>query len=83
MEIKERILLIKLSKTNPMKLFVNDFDNNGTIEQIATRSINGKDMPLHLKQEFAKQIPLIKKKNLSYADYAKKIFQELFATRCS
>jgi hypothetical protein len=62
-----------------MRLFVNDFDNNGTIEQIATRSIDGKDMPLNLKQDVAKQIPLIKKKNLSYADYAKKSFQELFS----
>ena len=63
---------------NPMKLFINDFDNNGTIEQIATRSINGKDLPIHLKQELARQIPSIKKKNLSYADYATKTFQELF-----
>jgi len=68
----------KASVKNPMKLFINDFDANGTIEQIATRSIDGKDMPLHLKLELAKQIPLIKKKNLSYADYCKKSFQELF-----
>ncbi len=68
----------KASAENPMKLFINDFDNNGTIEQIATRSIDGKDMPLHLKLELAKQIPLIKKKNLSYADYSKKTFQDLF-----
>jgi hypothetical protein len=39
--------------TNPLKLFVNDFDRNGTIEQIATRSINGRDMPLNLKQDVA------------------------------
>jgi sporulation protein YlmC with PRC-barrel domain len=69
----------KASAANPFKLFVNDFDRNGTIEQIATRSINGRDMPLNLKQDVAKQIPMIKKKNLSYADYAKKSFQELFA----
>ena len=68
----------KATTTNPMRLFVNDFDNNGTIEQIATRSINGKDMPVNLKQDVARQIPSIKKKNLSYADYAKKSFQELF-----
>lgn len=69
----------KASSTNPMRLFVNDFDNNGTIEQIATRFIDNKDIPIHLKQELAKQIPSIKKKNLSYADYSKKSFQELFA----
>lgn len=69
----------KAANGNPMKLFTNDFDNNGTIEQIATRSIDGKDLPINLKQELAKQIPSIKKKNLSYADYSKKTFQELFA----
>ena len=68
----------KASKANPMKLFINDYDNNGTIEQITTQTINGKDMPLHLKQELAKQIPMIKKKNLSYTEYSKKTFQELF-----
>ena len=69
----------KATASNPLKLFINDFDNNGTIEQIGTRSIEGKDMPLHMKQELAKQIPMIKKKNLSYADYSKKTFQELFS----
>ena len=69
----------KASATNPMKMFVNDFDANGTIEQITTRTIDGKDIPIHLKSELAKQIPMIKKKNLSYADYSKKSFQELFA----
>ena len=68
----------KCSKSNPMKLFVNDFDDNGTIEQITTRTINGKDMPLNLKKELAGQIPSIKKKNLSFAAYAQKSFQEIF-----
>jgi hypothetical protein len=61
-----------------MRLFTNDFDSNGTIEQITTRTIDGKDMPINLKQELAKQIPSIKKKNLSYSDYAKKSIQEIF-----
>jgi hypothetical protein len=30
--------------TNPFKVIC-DFDRNGTIEQIVTRSINGRDMP--------------------------------------
>jgi hypothetical protein len=68
----------KATAGNPMKLFVNDFDNNGTIEQISTRTIDGKDIPIHLKQELAKQIPSIKKKNLSYTDYSKKCIQEIF-----
>jgi enediyne biosynthesis protein E4 len=69
----------KATATNPMKMFVNDFDSNGTIEQITTRTIGEKDIPVHLKSELAKQIPMIKKKNLSYTDYSKKSFQELFS----
>ncbi|MFV8375714.1 VCBS repeat-containing protein [Flavobacterium sp. LB1P71] len=69
----------KASNANPMRLFINDFDDNGTIEQVATRSINGKDFPIHLKKEITTQIPMLKKKNLSYLDYSKKTFQELFA----
>jgi enediyne biosynthesis protein E4 len=69
----------KCSKTYPMKMFVNDFDNNGTIEQVTTRTINGKDMPLNMKGELARQLPSIKKKNLSYEDYSKKSIQEIFA----
>ncbi len=71
--------IYKATPSNPMKMFVNDFDANGTIEQITTRTINGKDVPVNLKSELAKQIPMIKKKNLSYADYSKKSFQELFS----
>ena len=69
----------KCTKENPMKMLVNDFDDNGTIEQITTRTIDGKDMPLHMKGELAKQIPSIKKKNLSYEDYSKKSVQEIFS----
>ncbi|MEY4013043.1 MAG: putative adhesin [Bacteroidota bacterium] len=69
----------KATAQNPMRLFTNDFDGNGTIEQITTRTIDGKDMPINLKQELAKQIPSIKKKNLSYGDYAKKSVQEIFS----
>ncbi|MEC4003215.1 FG-GAP-like repeat-containing protein [Flavobacterium sp. SUN052] len=68
----------KCTKDSPMKMFVNDFDNNGTIEQISSRTIDGKDMPIHMKGELAKQIPSIKKKNLSYEEYAKKSVQEIF-----
>ncbi len=68
----------KCTKESPMKMFVNDFDNNGTIEQISSRTIDGKDMPIHMKGELAKQIPSIKKKNLSYEEYAKKSVQEIF-----
>jgi len=62
----------------PIKLFVNDFDENGTIEQIITRPIDGKDKPYQLKRELAKQIPSIKKDNMSYEKFAEQSISELF-----
>ncbi len=63
---------------NPMKMWINDFDGNGTIEQIVTLQENGKDYPLHQKKELTNQMVSLKKKNLKASEYAKKTIDELF-----
>ena len=63
---------------NPMKLWINDYDNNGTLEQIMTQNIDGKDYPLHQKREMTAQIVSLKKENIKASEYAKKTVQELF-----
>ncbi|MCM4150755.1 RNA-binding protein [Arenibacter sp. N53] len=67
------------SKANPMKLWVNDFDNNGTIEQITTRNFEGKDYPIHQKKELTTQMVALKKQNLKSSEYAKRTIDELFS----
>lgn len=67
------------SKEAPAKIWVWDFDNNGTVEKIMTRNVGGKDMTIPLKKELASQLPGMKKQNLRHADFAKKSIQELFA----
>ena len=69
---------IKVCRAAPVKMFVNDFDNNGTIEQIFTRYIEGKDKPVPLKREITAQIPSLLKKDLNFAAYAEKSIYELF-----
>ena len=64
---------------NPVKLFINDFNQNGHYDKILTYSIGGKDMPVFMKRELQDQIPAIKKQNLKHEDYAKKSVQELFS----
>lgn len=64
---------------NPMKMWINDFDNNGTIEQIVTQNIDGKDYPIHQKKELTQQITLLKKQNLKASEYAAKTINELFS----
>ena len=67
------------SKEEVMKMWVYDFDNNGTIEQIVTQNLDGKDMPIHQKQEIVSQMVSLKKQNLKASEYAKRSIQELFS----
>ena len=48
----------------PLKMWVNDFDNNGTIEQVITQHRDGKDYPIHHKKEITAQLVSLKKQNL-------------------
>jgi hypothetical protein len=64
---------------NPVKLWINDFNNNGTIDKILTRTVDGTDKTVFLKHEIQEQIPSLKKQNLKHAEYAKKTIHELFS----
>ena len=68
----------KTSEENPVKMWVNDFDNNGTIEQVFTNHKDGKDYPIHMKKELTAQLVFLKKQNLKASVYAKKSIDELF-----
>jgi len=62
----------------PVKLWINDYDQNNSIEKIMTYSVDGKDMPVFLKRDMEDQLPSIKKANLKNEMYSKKPIQELF-----
>ena len=63
---------------NPVKLWINDFNNNGTIDKILTRTVDGQDKTVFLKHEIQEQIPSLKKENLKHSEYANKSMKELF-----
>lgn len=63
----------------PAKLWVWDFDQNGSYEKIITRTIDGRDMPVPLKKELTEQIVSLKKQNLKHTEFADKAIQDLFA----
>jgi hypothetical protein len=60
-----------------MKMWVNDFDNNGTLEQIVTLHENGGDYPIHMKKELTGQLVSLKKENLKASVYASRTIQQL------
>lgn len=65
-------------KNDPVKLWINDFNQNGSIDKILTRTVEGKDVTVFLKHELQDQVPSIKKGNLKHSEYAKKSIQDLF-----
>ena len=71
------------SVDKPMKLWVNDFDKNGTIEQIITCRVNDGDYPIHMKKELTSQIPQLKKQNLKASEYARRTIDEIFPKQVS
>ena len=74
---------LRPEKEEPVKLFINDFDNNNSLEKILTRSVDGKDMPVFLKRDLTEQVPHLKKQNLKHADFAKKSVQDLFKSEAT
>ena len=71
---------LKASDNEPVRMYYNDFDNNGKKEQILTYYLNGNEIPFANKDELQKQIPLIKKKYLFAADFAKASLTDIFGT---
>ncbi len=69
---------LRPSKERPARLWISDFDQNGTKDKIITQSINGRDMPVFLKRELTEQLPSLKKQNLRFSEYAEKSIQQLF-----
>lgn len=68
----------KASDKEPISLYVNDFDQNGTVEQIITRFDHGASYPLVLRQDMVAQIPSLKKKYLHFREYKGKTITDIF-----
>ncbi len=69
---------LKASESEPVRMYYNDFDNNGKKEQVLTYYIDGKEIPFASKGELEKQIPVIKKHFLYAQDFAKASLEEVF-----
>jgi hypothetical protein len=63
----------------PMKLYVNDFDENGTQESVlSVFKSDHKSYVFHQRRDLVDQMPSFKKKFLKYEDYAGKEYSDVF-----
>jgi enediyne biosynthesis protein E4 len=65
-------------KQGPLKLYVKDFDQNGSIEQILTYTLDGKEYSFLGKDQLEQALPALKKMHLTYSEVAGETVQYMF-----
>ncbi|MCW5912137.1 MAG: VCBS repeat-containing protein, partial [Cyclobacteriaceae bacterium] len=63
----------------PVTMVVNDFDKNGTIEQILCAYNGEKSYPFVLRHDLTAQIPSLKKKYLKYENFKNETITDIFS----
>ena len=69
---------LKISTGQPIRMYYNDMDDNGSYEQVLSYHVKGRELPFHNKRELEKQLPFIKKKFLYASDFAKADIPDIF-----
>lgn len=72
---------LRASATEPTRMYVKDFDGNGTLDQILTTYNHGVSYPLPLRDDLLKALPFLKPRFTSYKDYALKTVEQVFTPK--
>lgn len=67
------------SETKPLTLHINDFDKNGSVEQITCMYDGDKAVPIIMLKDLVKQLPGLRKKYIKYDSYKDKTLDEIFS----
>ncbi|MDP9042665.1 MAG: VCBS repeat-containing protein, partial [Bacteroidota bacterium] len=65
-------------KSGPLKIYVKDFNGNGSVGQVVTYTIDGQEYPFMGKDQLELALPLLKRSHLSYDEVAGKTVRFLF-----
>lgn len=65
-------------KNGPLKLYVKDFDKNGSVEQVMAYTIDKTEYTFLAKDELERSLPVLKKAYLKYSEVAGKSVQYMF-----
>jgi hypothetical protein len=70
----------KATPEKPVSMYVNDFDLNGTVEQIICAYDSDKSYPLALKHDLIKQLPALEKKYPNYEAFKDQQITDIFTS---
>lgn len=65
-------------KNGPLKLYVKDFDGNGSVEQVMAYTVDKKEYTFLAKDELERSLPVLKKAYLKYSEVAGKTVDYMF-----
>jgi enediyne biosynthesis protein E4 len=71
--------IFRAGSDSPLMMYVNDFDLNGTIEQIICWSDGDNLYPLAMKDDLTLQIPSLRTRYKSHADYRDATIHDIFS----
>jgi enediyne biosynthesis protein E4 len=68
----------RASESKPVTMYVNDFDKNGTLEQVICMYYDEKSYPIALRHDLTSQLPGLKKKYLKYETFKDQTIYDIF-----
>jgi hypothetical protein len=71
----------KASEEKPLKVFANDFDENGTFDLVLSNKYKGRDVPFRGKECSTQQMPFISEKFESYNAFANASLYEVYGDK--
>jgi enediyne biosynthesis protein E4 len=69
---------LRASADRPITMYINDFDLNGSVEQIICAYNGDKSYPIAMKDDLVKQIPSLANKYKKYSDYKDATIEDIF-----
>jgi len=67
------------SEKKPVSMYVSDFDDNGSVEQVITCYNGDKAYPMALRHDLVGVLPYLKKKYLKYDSYKEQTIEDIFS----
>ena len=71
----------KADDQKPLLLYVNDFDDNGDIEQVIFQYNGDSSYTMALRHDLVMQMPGLKKKYLKYNSYKNQTVNDIFPSK--
>ena len=69
----------RASETKPVSMYVGDFDNNGTVNQVVMCYNKDSAYPMLLRHDLVNVLPSLKKKYLKYESYKNQTAEDIFS----